>query len=103
MSGGSLTNLTPLFSVEECKTKNVENRASAKHVIVDRIQRLRSRFTRRHLGELRRHSMGTLRMSHISLGSVLLLSGAWHPERQQGRLLHRAFSVLDTHDSANTR
>lgn len=75
----------------------------AKRVIVDRVQRLRSRSTRGHVGELRRHTMGTIRMPHASLDSVLLMPGTRYPDYRQSCLLHRAFPLRHSHNSASTR
>lgn len=101
VSGGSVTSLT---AVQRWGARQKLLRiAPAKCVIVDRVQRLRSRSAWSHMGELRRHTMGTIGMSHASLDSVLLMSSTRYPDYRQSCLLHRALPLRHSYDSASTR
>lgn len=101
VSGGSVTSLT---AVQRWGARQKLLRiASAKRVIVDRVQRLRSRSARSHMGELRRHTMGTIGMPHASLDSVLLMPSTRYPDYRQSCLLHRALPLRHSYNSASTR
>jgi len=102
VSGGSVTSL--YVAVQRWGARQKLLRITpTKHVIVDRVQRLRSWSARSHMGKLWRHTMGTIRMPHASLGSVFLMPGTRYPDYRQSCLFHRSLPLHHSYNSSSTR